>query len=205
LSAKSEPTSLEHKGNSYTSEIYLHDKPSSTETVDLSLPSPAGDELTVDQPTYAYSSSSNDVAGHYGHPRFASGSPATRFQDHLDYSIPQGSPAISAGLSRIDISSQFPRHDNQLQPTSATSVDISGDSPAWSPTQESSRSHKSLTAPLSEEQLKIVVQGPGDIEWRYEMRRECQEILPGLLLGPFVASKSLETLQSLNITHMYSV
>ena len=37
---------------------------------------------------------------------------------------------------------------------------------------------------------------------RYEMRRECQEILPGLLLGPFVASKSLETLQSLGITHM---
>lgn len=37
---------------------------------------------------------------------------------------------------------------------------------------------------------------------RYEMRRECQEILPGLLLGPFVASKSLPTLESLGITHM---
>jgi hypothetical protein len=37
---------------------------------------------------------------------------------------------------------------------------------------------------------------------RYEMRRECQEILPGLLLGPFQASKSLELLQSLQITHM---
>jgi len=35
------------------------------------------------------------------------------------------------------------------------------------------------------------------------MRRECQEILPGLFLGPFVASKSLETLQSLGVTHMY--
>ena len=34
------------------------------------------------------------------------------------------------------------------------------------------------------------------------MRRDCQEILPGLLLGPFQASKSLETLKSLGITHM---
>ncbi|KAJ3512305.1 hypothetical protein NLJ89_g3599 [Agrocybe chaxingu] len=31
---------------------------------------------------------------------------------------------------------------------------------------------------LTEEQLKAVIQGPIDIEWRYEMRRECQEILP---------------------------
>lgn len=37
------------------------------------------------------------------------------------------------------------------------------------------------------------------------MRRECQEILPGLLLGPFVASKSLETLQSLGITHIVCI
>src|SRR5277367_5788967 len=35
------------------------------------------------------------------------------------------------------------------------------------------------------------------------MRHECQEILPGLLLGPFTASKSLKTLQALRITHMY--
>jgi hypothetical protein len=39
---------------------------------------------------------------------------------------------------------------------------------------------------------------------RYEMRRECQEILPGLLLGPFTASKSIKTLHELRITHMYS-
>ncbi|KAG2009960.1 serine/threonine/tyrosine-interacting protein, variant 2 [Coprinopsis cinerea AmutBmut pab1-1] len=37
------------------------------------------------------------------------------------------------------------------------------------------------------------------------MRRECQEILPGLYLGPFVASKSLETLQSLGITHIVCI
>lgn len=43
------------------------------------------------------------------------------------------------------------------------------------------------------------------IQFRYEMRRECQEILPGLLLGPFVASKSFETLTGLNVSHMYVV
>ncbi|KDQ25363.1 hypothetical protein PLEOSDRAFT_1093970 [Pleurotus ostreatus PC15] len=58
---------------------------------------------------------------------------------------------------------------------------------------------------LNDEQLRNVVAGPGDVEWRYEMRRECQEILPGLLLGPFVASKSLETLQSLGITHIVCI
>ena len=43
------------------------------------------------------------------------------------------------------------------------------------------------------------------VQFRYEMRRECQEILPGLLLGPFVASKSLETLTGLKVSHMYVV
>ncbi|KAJ7928051.1 hypothetical protein B0H13DRAFT_1969137 [Mycena leptocephala] len=93
--------------------------------------------------SHGYSSSSEDISGHYGHRRFASDSPTARFQDHLDYSIPQAMPAISAGLSRIDTSSQFPRRDNQLQPTSATSVNISPDSEAWSPTQQSSRPRKS--------------------------------------------------------------
>ncbi|PSS06832.1 hypothetical protein PHLCEN_2v3551 [Hermanssonia centrifuga] len=54
---------------------------------------------------------------------------------------------------------------------------------------------------LTTDQLREVIQGPGD-EWTYEMRREPQEIIPGLLLGPLQASKSLETLQSLGITHM---
>ncbi|KAG6811372.1 hypothetical protein H0H92_007757 [Tricholoma furcatifolium] len=53
--------------------------------------------------------------------------------------------------------------------------------------------------------IQSVIQGPGDVEWRYEMRRECQEILPGLLLGPFLVSKSLETLQQLNITHIVCI
>ena len=43
------------------------------------------------------------------------------------------------------------------------------------------------------------------LQFRYEMRRECQEILPGLLLGPFVASKSFETLTDLKVSHMYVV
>ncbi|CAA7261470.1 unnamed protein product [Cyclocybe aegerita] len=47
--------------------------------------------------------------------------------------------------------------------------------------------------------------GPIDIEWRYEMRRECQEILPGLFLGPFVASKSLDTLRNLGISHIVCI
>ncbi|KNZ78280.1 Serine/threonine/tyrosine-interacting protein, partial [Termitomyces sp. J132] len=40
---------------------------------------------------------------------------------------------------------------------------------------------------------------------RYEMRREAQEILPGLFLGPFIASKSMETLAKLGITHIICV
>ncbi|KAF9046505.1 protein-tyrosine phosphatase-like protein [Panaeolus papilionaceus] len=60
-------------------------------------------------------------------------------------------------------------------------------------------------APLNSEQLKHIIQGPIDVEWRYEMRRECQEILPGLLLGPFVASKSLETLMKLGVTHIVCI
>ncbi|KXN88116.1 Serine/threonine/tyrosine-interacting protein [Leucoagaricus sp. SymC.cos] len=59
--------------------------------------------------------------------------------------------------------------------------------------------------PMTEEERRSVVQGPGDVEWRYEMRRECQEILPGLLLGPFAASKSLETLIAQGITHIVCI
>ncbi|KAF7768091.1 hypothetical protein Agabi119p4_7334 [Agaricus bisporus var. burnettii] len=63
----------------------------------------------------------------------------------------------------------------------------------------------SSVMPLTEDERKSVVQGPGDVEWKYEMRRECQEILPGLLLGPFAASKSLETLKSLSVTHIVCI
>ncbi|KIM65744.1 hypothetical protein SCLCIDRAFT_1156379 [Scleroderma citrinum Foug A] len=61
------------------------------------------------------------------------------------------------------------------------------------------------TLNLSDEHIKNLIQGPGDVEWRYEMRRECQEILPGLLLGPFQASKSLDTLQGYGVTHIVCI
>jgi hypothetical protein len=39
-------------------------------------------------------------------------------------------------------------------------------------------------------------------EYRYEMRRDCQEIIPGLLLGPFLVSRNKERLKQLGVTHM---
>ncbi|GJE97202.1 phosphatases II [Phanerochaete sordida] len=54
------------------------------------------------------------------------------------------------------------------------------------------------------DQLRDLIQGPGE-EWTYEMRRQCQEILPGLLLGPLQASKDLNTLQSLGVTHIVCI
>ncbi|KAI9098271.1 protein-tyrosine phosphatase-like protein [Phlyctochytrium arcticum] len=42
-------------------------------------------------------------------------------------------------------------------------------------------------------------------DWRYEMRREMQEILPGLWLGPYQCSKDLETLKSRRITHILCI
>jgi len=85
-----------------------------------------------------------------------------------------------------------------------------------------------MSQTMTEEQLRELIQGPQDVEWkyappllssdrwfqityarpsanddRYEMRRECQEILPGLILGPLQAAKSLDILQRLGITHVY--
>ncbi|KAI0766397.1 phosphatases II [Trametes elegans] len=61
------------------------------------------------------------------------------------------------------------------------------------------------TPQQSSDQLRELIQGPSDVEWTYEMRRKCQEILPGLFLGPLQASKSLEALQSLGITHIVCI
>ncbi|EIW59595.1 phosphatases II [Trametes versicolor FP-101664 SS1] len=55
------------------------------------------------------------------------------------------------------------------------------------------------------EELRELIQGPSDVEWTYEMRRQCQEILPRLYLGPLQASKSLDTLLSLGITHVVCI
>ncbi|GAA6004056.1 uncharacterized protein JCM10292_005858 [Rhodotorula paludigena] len=46
---------------------------------------------------------------------------------------------------------------------------------------------------------------PNKVDWRYEMRREAQEILPGLFVGPFQPSWKLETLQGLGITHILCI
>ncbi|THH07814.1 hypothetical protein EW146_g9198 [Bondarzewia mesenterica] len=53
--------------------------------------------------------------------------------------------------------------------------------------------------------LQDLIQGPGDVEWKYDMRHECQEVLPGLFLGPFVVSKSVEKLNQLGITHIVCI
>ncbi|PCH40162.1 phosphotyrosine protein [Wolfiporia cocos MD-104 SS10] len=58
---------------------------------------------------------------------------------------------------------------------------------------------------LTEAQIRELIQGPGEVEWSYEMRRQCQEILPNLLLGPLQVSKSLETLKSLKVTHIVCI
>ena len=90
-----------------------------------------------------------------------------------------------------------------------------------------------MSQTMTEEQLRELIQGPQDVEWkyalclsfhslevpkhlrrpsppppsvndcRYEMRRECQEILPGLILGPLQAAKSLDILRGLQVTHVY--
>jgi len=62
-----------------------------------------------------------------------------------------------------------------------------------------------MSQTMTEEQLRELIQGPQDVEWKYEMRRECQEILPGLILGPLQAAKSLGVLQSLDITHVVCI
>ncbi|KAI0004491.1 protein-tyrosine phosphatase-like protein [Russula compacta] len=59
-------------------------------------------------------------------------------------------------------------------------------------------------APNSQE-LRELIQGPGDVEWRYDMRHQCQEILPGLLLGPFQVSKNLASLKELGISHIVCI
>ncbi|KDE03834.1 hypothetical protein MVLG_05718 [Microbotryum lychnidis-dioicae p1A1 Lamole] len=46
---------------------------------------------------------------------------------------------------------------------------------------------------------------PNRVDWRYEMRREAQQILPGLFIGPFQPSWNLETLNRLGITHILCI
>ncbi|MBW0502817.1 hypothetical protein O181_042532 [Austropuccinia psidii MF-1] len=39
-------------------------------------------------------------------------------------------------------------------------------------------------------------------DWKYEMRRQAQEVLPSIYLGPYQSSRDLNTLQQLGITHI---
>ena len=41
-----------------------------------------------------------------------------------------------------------------------------------------------------------------ELQWRYEMRREIQQIIDNIYLGPFYAAKDLAHLQQLGITHI---
>lgn len=42
-------------------------------------------------------------------------------------------------------------------------------------------------------------------DWKYEMRREAQQIIPGLFVGPYQISRLLQPLQNLGITHIVCV
>lgn len=59
--------------------------------------------------------------------------------------------------------------------------------------------------PASAQQIRDLIQGPPDAEWRYEMRRDCQVITDGLLLGPFQVSKELNKLKELGVTHIVCI
>jgi len=42
-------------------------------------------------------------------------------------------------------------------------------------------------------------------DWRYEMRRDAQEIIPGLYCGPFQSSKDYDRLKGFGITHVLCI
>jgi len=46
---------------------------------------------------------------------------------------------------------------------------------------------------------------PNPHDWRYEMRREAQEIIPRLFLGPFASAKDENWLKAKGITHIVTI
>lgn len=58
---------------------------------------------------------------------------------------------------------------------------------------------------ISEALQKLDDLVPNKQEWKYEMRREAQETLPGVYVGPFQPSWNLETLTRLGITHILCI
>ncbi|KAI8594326.1 phosphatases II [Dissophora ornata] len=51
----------------------------------------------------------------------------------------------------------------------------------------------------------LISQNVPVLEWRYEQRREMQEILPSIYLGPYSATRNLEDLKTAHITHIISL
>jgi len=51
----------------------------------------------------------------------------------------------------------------------------------------------------------LISQNAPVVEWRYEQRREMQEILPAIYLGPYSATRNLQELQQAGITHIVSL
>lgn len=64
-----------------------------------------------------------------------------------------------------------------------------------------------MTLPLHQAKVCKIPAANDDAvpEWRYEMRREAQEIVPGLFVGPYQSSRLLEPLKALNLTHVVCV
>ncbi|KAG0209757.1 hypothetical protein BGX28_009977 [Mortierella sp. GBA30] len=52
---------------------------------------------------------------------------------------------------------------------------------------------------------QLISQNVPVLEWRYEQRREMQEILPSIYLGPYSATRNLEELRSAGITHIVTL
>ncbi|KAG0056420.1 hypothetical protein BGZ83_005135 [Gryganskiella cystojenkinii] len=52
---------------------------------------------------------------------------------------------------------------------------------------------------------QLIGQNGNILEWRYEQRREMQEILPSIFLGPYSATRNLQELQRAGITHIVSL
>ncbi|KAJ3032064.1 UNVERIFIED_CONTAM: hypothetical protein HDU68_006837 [Siphonaria sp. JEL0065] len=45
----------------------------------------------------------------------------------------------------------------------------------------------------------------GVVDWKYDMRRDCQIIVPNLYLGPYSCARDRELLRSLGISHLLAI
>ncbi|KAG0313873.1 hypothetical protein BGZ99_008521 [Dissophora globulifera] len=65
--------------------------------------------------------------------------------------------------------------------------------------------HQDSAASRLDEYRRLISQSVPVVEWRYEQRREMQEILPSIYLGPYSATRNLEELKRAGITHIISL